>query len=64
MFTVNAGKLDTDESCGVEKNFKYIEEFATLSEAMDALEQVKDYPFAYITYDYYGKEVYLDITPL
>lgn len=44
MFTVVAGKLEDDG----ERNYKYIESFATLDEAQAALDKVRSYPFAEI----------------
>ena len=46
MFTVLAGKYD-----GYDRNTKYVEVFATLDEAIIALQSVSDYPWSEIEYE-------------
>ena len=47
MFTVVAGKYEADG----ERNYKYIENFATRQEAEEALARVKGYPFSELEVD-------------
>lgn len=49
MFTVIAGKYD---NC--KRNYKYVETFSTLDEAIVALQAVSDYPWSEI--EYIGKD--------
>lgn len=54
MFTVIAGKYD-----GWEENCKYVDNFLTIYEALDAYKKVCDYPWARIEVEYNRKTVKL-----
>jgi hypothetical protein len=49
-FTVAAGKIEHDERGGISKNYKYVDQFASLEEALFARDQCEGYHFVELTY--------------